>query len=147
MWRRSSPQPISKAWAVCLVVGKSRTGSARPCKNPSTLCLPKAKCAMLVIRLPWLWPTRLEEARDAAEAVDIDITELEPVLNMKDALKDGATKVHDDLSSNLCYDWGFVEENRDAVDAAIKGAHHVTTLELKKQPSGCQPDGATCRGR
>ncbi|WP_299193079.1 xanthine dehydrogenase family protein molybdopterin-binding subunit [uncultured Litoreibacter sp.] len=73
----------------------------------------------------------LAEARDAAEAVDIDITELEPVLNMKDALKDGATKVHDDLTSNLCYDWGFVEENRDAVDEAIKGAHHVTTLELK----------------
>ena len=73
----------------------------------------------------------LEQARDAAEAVNIDITELEPVLNMKDALKDGSTKVHDDLTSNLCYDWGFVEENRDAVDAAIKGAHHVTTLELK----------------
>ena len=73
----------------------------------------------------------LAEARDAAEAVEIDITELEPVLNMKDALKDGATKVHDDLTSNLCYDWGFVEENRDAVDEAIKAAHHVTTLELK----------------
>ncbi len=73
----------------------------------------------------------LAEARDAAEAVEIDITELEPVLNMKDALKDGATKVHDDLTSNLCYDWGFVEENREAVDEAIKGAHHVTTLELK----------------
>ncbi|GFE64229.1 xanthine dehydrogenase family protein molybdopterin-binding subunit [Litoreibacter roseus] len=72
----------------------------------------------------------LEQARDAAEALDIDITELEPVLNMKDALKDGATKVHDDLTSNLCYDWGFVEENREAVDEAIKGAHHVTTLEL-----------------
>ena len=73
----------------------------------------------------------LAEARDAAEAVEIDIDELEPVLDMKDALKDGATKVHDDLTSNLCYDWGFVEENRDAVDAAIKGAHHVTTLELR----------------
>ncbi len=73
----------------------------------------------------------LAEARDAAEAVEIDITELPAVLDMKEALKDGATKVHDELSSNLCYDWGFVEENRDAVDAAIKGAHHVTTLELK----------------
>jgi carbon-monoxide dehydrogenase large subunit len=73
----------------------------------------------------------LAEARDAAEAVIIDIEELPAVLDMKDALKDGATKVHDDLTSNLCYDWGFVEENRDAVDAAIKGAHHVTTLELR----------------
>ncbi|EPX79430.1 xanthine dehydrogenase family protein molybdopterin-binding subunit [Litoreibacter arenae] len=70
------------------------------------------------------------QARDAGEALDIDITELPAVIDMRDALKDGATKVHDDLTSNLCYDWGFVEENRDAVDEAIKGAHHVTTLEL-----------------
>ncbi|MCG8451606.1 MAG: molybdopterin-dependent oxidoreductase, partial [Spirochaetales bacterium] len=71
-----------------------------------------------------------EQARDAAEAIDVDITELEPVLDMKAAIADGATKVHDDLTSNLCYDWGFVEENREAVDEAIKNAHHVTTLEL-----------------
>ena len=72
----------------------------------------------------------LEQARDAAEASDVDIDELAPVLDMKAAIADGATKVHDDLKSNLCYDWGFVEENRDAVDEAIKNAAHVTTLEL-----------------
>jgi carbon-monoxide dehydrogenase large subunit len=38
--------------------------------------------------------------------------------------------VHDDLTSNLCYDWGFVEENREAVNEAFTRAHHVTTLEL-----------------
>ncbi|MCF6232152.1 MAG: xanthine dehydrogenase family protein molybdopterin-binding subunit [Rhodobacteraceae bacterium] len=69
-------------------------------------------------------------ARDAAEAIDLDITDLPAVVNMRAALVDGSPKVHDDLTSNLCYDWGFVEENRDAVDAAIKGAAHVTTLEL-----------------
>jgi carbon-monoxide dehydrogenase large subunit len=72
----------------------------------------------------------LEQARDAAAAINLDITELPAVVDMKAALADGSTKVHDDLTSNLCYDWGFVEENRDAVDAAIKSAHHVTTLEL-----------------
>ncbi len=72
----------------------------------------------------------LSQARDAAEAIELDVTELPAVVNMKDALKDGATKVHDDLTSNLCYDWGFVEENKGAVDEAIKGAAHVTTLEL-----------------
>ena len=71
-----------------------------------------------------------EQARDAAEAVEVDIEELPAVVNMRDALKDGSTKVHDDLTSNLCYDWGFVEENKDAVAAAIDSAHHVTTLEL-----------------
>jgi len=72
----------------------------------------------------------LEQARDAAEAVEIDIDELEPVLDMKAALEDGAPKVHDELTSNLCYDWGFVEENKEAVDEAIKNAAHVVTLEL-----------------
>jgi carbon-monoxide dehydrogenase large subunit len=75
----------------------------------------------------------LDQARSAGEAIDIDMTELPAVIDMKEALKKGATKVHDDLNSNLCFDWGFVEENRDAVDAAIKGAHHVTTLELVNQ--------------
>jgi carbon-monoxide dehydrogenase large subunit len=72
----------------------------------------------------------LEQARDAAEAIMLDITDLPAVVNMKDAVKPDAPKVHDDLKSNLCYDWGFVEENKAAVDAAFESAHHVTTLEL-----------------
>jgi aerobic carbon-monoxide dehydrogenase large subunit len=71
-----------------------------------------------------------EQARDAAEAIELDISDLPAVVDMKAALADGSPKVHDDLTSNLCYDWGFVEENRDAVDEAIKGAAHVTTLNL-----------------
>ncbi len=71
----------------------------------------------------------LDQARDAAEAVVIDIDELPPVLDMKEAVK-GGTLVHDEIGSNLCYDWGFVEENKGAVDEAFKKAAHVTTLEL-----------------
>ncbi|WP_422074363.1 xanthine dehydrogenase family protein molybdopterin-binding subunit [Tranquillimonas rosea] len=70
------------------------------------------------------------QARDAAEAIMVDIEDLPAVVDMKAAVADGATKVHDDLENNLCYDWGFVEDNRDAVDKAIKDAAHVTTLEL-----------------
>ncbi|MFG6563753.1 xanthine dehydrogenase family protein molybdopterin-binding subunit [Sulfitobacter sp. 1A13421] len=72
----------------------------------------------------------LAQARDAAEAIVVDIDELPAVVNMKDALKDDAPKVHDDLTSNLCYDWGFVEENKEAVNKAFDEAAHVTTLEL-----------------
>ncbi|WP_300547449.1 xanthine dehydrogenase family protein molybdopterin-binding subunit [Roseovarius sp.] len=70
------------------------------------------------------------QARDAAEAIEYDIDELPAVVNMKDALKEGAPKVHDDLTSNLCYDWGFVEENKAAVNEAFEKAAHVTSLEL-----------------
>jgi len=71
-----------------------------------------------------------EQARDAAEAIVLDIEELPAVIDMKAAVKEGAPKVHDDLTSNLCYDWGFVEENKAATDEAFKTAAHVTTLEL-----------------
>ncbi|MFN3823712.1 MAG: xanthine dehydrogenase family protein molybdopterin-binding subunit [Pseudorhodobacter sp.] len=71
-----------------------------------------------------------EQARDAAEAVEVDITELTPVLDMKAAIRPDSPKVHDDLTSNLCYDWGFVEDNKGAVDEAFAKAAHVTTLEL-----------------
>jgi len=74
-----------------------------------------------------------DQARDAAEAISLDIEELPAAINMKAALKDGAPKVHDDLTSNLCYDWGFVEENREAVNEAFAKAAHVTTLELVNQ--------------
>ncbi|PUB16329.1 xanthine dehydrogenase family protein molybdopterin-binding subunit [Yoonia sediminilitoris] len=71
----------------------------------------------------------LTQARDAGEAIEMDLSELPAVIDMKNAVA-GGTKVHDELSGNLCYDWGFVEENKGAVDEAIKNAAHVTTLEL-----------------
>ncbi|WP_371038520.1 xanthine dehydrogenase family protein molybdopterin-binding subunit [Rhodosalinus sp. FB01] len=83
-----------------------------------------------------------EQARDAAEAIAVDIEELPAVVDMKAALQDGAPRVHDDLTSNLCYDWGFVEDNKAAVDEAIRNAHHVTTLELVNQrlaPNAMEP--------
>ena len=69
-------------------------------------------------------------ARDACEAISVDIEELPAVIDMKAALEEGAPKVHDDLTSNLCYDWGFVEENKEAVEQAFRDAAHVTSLEL-----------------
>ncbi len=72
----------------------------------------------------------LDQARDAAEAIELDLTDLPAVVDMKAALASGATKVHDDLDDNLCYDWGFVEENKEATDKAFEEAAHVTTLEL-----------------
>ncbi|MFP7571619.1 xanthine dehydrogenase family protein molybdopterin-binding subunit [Marivita sp. S2033] len=72
----------------------------------------------------------LEQARDAAEAIVADIEDLPAVVDMKAALEPNATLVHDDLTDNLCFDWGFVEENKAATDEAFKNAHHVTTLEL-----------------
>ncbi|UYV36536.1 xanthine dehydrogenase family protein molybdopterin-binding subunit [Rhodobacteraceae bacterium D3-12] len=75
----------------------------------------------------------VEQARDAAEAIELDIEELPALVDMAAALSDGAAKVHDDLSSNLCYDWVLGETDDAAVDKAFAEAAHVTTLNLKNQ--------------
>ena len=46
-------------------------------------------------------------AKDAAEQVEVDYDELEPVLDMEEALKDGATLVHPDLGTNSNAQWVF----------------------------------------
>ena len=71
-----------------------------------------------------------EQARDAAEAIALDLEALPAVMDMKRAVEPGAPLVHEEIGTNLCYDWGFVEDNREAVDEAIRNAAHVTTLEL-----------------
>ncbi len=72
----------------------------------------------------------VEQARDAAEAIELDIEELPAVVDMAEAISGNAATIHEEAANNLCYDWGFVEENRDATMAAFETAHHVTTLEL-----------------
>ena len=71
-----------------------------------------------------------EQAMDAAEAIDADIEEHDAVIDMKAAVADAGTRVHDELTDNVCFDWGWIEDNRQATDEAIKAAPHVTTLEL-----------------
>jgi carbon-monoxide dehydrogenase large subunit len=72
----------------------------------------------------------LEQARDAAAAVNADITELEAIVDMAAAVANPGHRVHDEIDGNLAFDWGWIEDNRAAVDAAFAAAPHVTTLEL-----------------
>ena len=69
------------------------------------------------------------QARNAVEAIQADISELPAVIDVKQALT-GDTFVHDEIGTNQCFDWGWIEDNRAATDQAIKNAAHVTTLEL-----------------
>ena len=72
------------------------------------------------------------EAKDAAQAIAdaSQIDELPAVVDMAAALANPANRVHDEIPDNQCFDWGWIEDNRQKVDDAIKAAPHVTTLEL-----------------
>jgi carbon-monoxide dehydrogenase large subunit len=70
-----------------------------------------------------------EIARDAVELISANIEELPAVVDLKSAL-DNKHLVHDEIETNQCFDWGWIEDNREKTDQAIASAPHVTTLEL-----------------
>ena len=85
------------------------------------------------------------QAMDALAAIEADIEELPAVINMAEAVK-GGSLVHDEIETNVCFDWGWIEDNRAATDAAIKAAPHVTTLELVNNrlvPNAMEPRAST----
>ncbi|MEM7671087.1 MAG: molybdopterin cofactor-binding domain-containing protein, partial [Pseudomonadota bacterium] len=84
-----------------------------------------------------------EQARDAAEMIELDLTDLPAQINMASAIS-GGTALHTEAPDNICFDWEFVAENKDAVDAAIAEAHHVTTLELTNNRLVANPMEPRC---
>ncbi len=70
----------------------------------------------------------LAQARDAAEAIEVDLDPLDGVSQPEAALNGGAFKIHDDLKDNLCLDWQFGD--REAVDKVFADAAHVTSMRI-----------------
>ena len=69
-----------------------------------------------------------EQAKSAADLVDVDYEELPPVVNIADALAPGAPQIHDEAPGNECYDWEIGD--KAATDEAFAKASHVTRLEI-----------------
>ena len=84
-----------------------------------------------------------QQARDAAEKIEIDYEDLASVAGLRDALAPGAPRVHDDVAGNLCYDWHIGDAA--AVDAAFAGGAKVVKLELENNrliPNAMEPRAA-----
>lgn len=83
----------------------------------------------------------LEEARDAAELVEVDYEELPAVTDPLKAMEAGAAKVHDEWEDNRAFDW-CIGNDRAEVEAALASAHHVTEMEYRNQrlsPNAIEP--------
>ena len=68
------------------------------------------------------------QARDASEGIIIDYDVLDAVVDMQQAVMEGTTSVHDDVGTNVCFDWALGD--KDAVDEAFANADHVASLDL-----------------
>jgi carbon-monoxide dehydrogenase large subunit len=83
------------------------------------------------------------QARDAADAVEVDYEPLPAVVDALDALKEGAPQIHPEAEGNLIYDWEIGDES--AVDEAFSSAAHVTRMEIRNNrlvPNPMEPRAA-----
>ena len=69
------------------------------------------------------------EARDAAEAVDLDVEALPAVVSASAADQPGAPQLYDDLSGNLVLDFHYGDAAK--VTEAFAAAAHVTRLSIR----------------
>ena len=78
----------------------------------------------------------LGQAYDAAELVEVEYEELQPIVDLRDAMKPNATQLHEDVPGNLAVDWpGPVpsEDNEREVAKIISEALHVARVTVTNQ--------------
>ena len=89
-------------------------------------------------------------AQDAAELVVVEYEPLEPVIDVREALRDGAPQVWPQAPGNVAIDWPGLapdpEANARTVDAIIRSARHVarvTVIHQRLVVASMEPRGAT----
>jgi carbon-monoxide dehydrogenase large subunit len=100
-----------------------------PMKEPPHPILAQGKVRYVGDHVAMVVADTLEQAKDAAEAVEVDYDVLTAVVGVRDAAK--ATALHDAAPDNKCYSWAIGDKGQ--VDAAFAKAAHVTKLDLTNQ--------------
>jgi carbon-monoxide dehydrogenase large subunit len=110
----------------CVVPFNNRDGS--PMKKPLRQALAKEKVRYVGDPVAYVVAETLLQAKDAAEAVTIDIEALPSVTTAEEAAKPGAPQLYDDVPNNVSLDYHYGDA--EAVKAAFAQAAHVTKLRL-----------------
>jgi len=110
----------------CIVEFPNRDGT--PIRKPVRKALATDKVRFVGDPVAMVVARTAEQARDAAEAVVLDIEILPAVTAGEDALAPGAPQLYDDVPGNLVLD--FHLGDADKVAAAFASAAHVTKLRI-----------------
>ena len=84
-----------------------------------------------------------EQAKEAANLVEVDYQELPAVASIEAAEAEGAAAVFDEAPDNVCYDWEVGD--RAATDAAFDEATHVVSIDVVNNrliPNAIEPRAA-----
>src|SRR6266851_8184700 len=110
----------------CIVPFKNRDGT--PMKQPPRPALPTDKVRFVGDPIAFVVAETLLQAKDAAEAVEVEIESLPAVIRPEEAARPGAPLLHDEAPGNVALDYHYGDTEQ--VAAAFAKASHVTRLEL-----------------
>ncbi|MGY0194946.1 xanthine dehydrogenase family protein molybdopterin-binding subunit [Leptothrix sp. BB-4] len=113
-----------------------------PMKEPKHPVLADGKVRYVGDRVALVVAETLDQAKAAAELIEVDYDELPPVINPAAALTAPAA-VHDEAPNNRCYLWGIGD--KAGVEEAFKTAAHITTLKFRNNrlaPNPMEPRAA-----
>jgi aerobic carbon-monoxide dehydrogenase large subunit len=110
----------------CMLPAMNRDGT--PMHQPSWPALATDRVRYLGDAVACVVAETVAEAKDAAEAVAVDIDPLPAVTDAKAALLPGAPLLYDDVPDNLACDFHYGDS--DKVAAAFARAAHVTRLPI-----------------
>src|SRR3984893_9054843 len=110
----------------CIVPFKNRDGT--PMRMPPRPALPTDKVRFVGDPVAFVVAETPLQAKDAAEAVEIDIDPLPAVVRPEDAVRPDAPLLHEQAPGNVALDYHYGDDQ--AVAAAFAKAAHVTKLKL-----------------
>jgi carbon-monoxide dehydrogenase large subunit len=108
---------------------KNRDGS--PMKKPPREALAKDRVRFVGDPVAFVVAETQFAAREAADAIALDIEPLPAAITAEDAVADGAPVLYDDVPGNVFLD--YHHGDTAAVEAAFAGAAHVTRLGIVSQ--------------
>src|SRR5438270_9180898 len=111
---------------ICRLPLKSRDGS--PLLQTNRPALATDKVRFVGDPLAVVVAETAAQARDAAEAVEVDIGPLPAVTNAAEAAKPGAPQLYEHIPNNVALDYHHGDTAK--VDAAFASAAHVTKLDI-----------------
>lgn len=111
---------------ICGVPLKNRDGS--PLLQTNRTALMTDKVRYVGDPIAFVVAETLAQARDAGEALVIDIDPLTAVTDPEEAAKPGAPQLYDHIPNNVALDYHYGDTEK--VEAAFAGAAHVTSLDI-----------------
>ena len=111
---------------ICGMPLKSRDGS--PLLQTNRMPLATDKVRYVGDPVAFVVAETVAQARDAAEAVGLEIESLPAVTDAAEAAKPGAPQLYDHIPNNVALDYHFGDTAK--IEAAFAGAAHVTKLDI-----------------